>query len=211
MSPKAARLAPDCPSGRALATLVEARALLAARDHGRAALAVAHAKSDQLRPGQHAIFSGQIAKPRLHGGRVGGEQPRRDAEVDLPVDGVIGLMKFDLCVRIDADVRQAQRQRAGRAAFMQPDLAVLAAISFGERFIIADQSADVLVDDDRRRHGGRRQIAQDAPLLYALRLRFSKHSPCRGEHRLKGATSASDADAKPWRGPFLQNIAAKME
>ena len=49
---------------------------------------------------------------------------------------------------------------------MQPNLAVLAAILFGLRFIIGDKAADVLVDDDGRRSRRRRKIAQDAPLRF---------------------------------------------
>ena len=74
-------------------------------------------------------------------------------------------MKLYLRVRIDADIGQAQRERAGRATLMQPHLAVFAAILLSLSLIITDQPTHIFVNDNRRGSRRRRQIAQEAPQL----------------------------------------------
>jgi hypothetical protein len=44
---------------------------------------------------------------------------------------------------------------------VQPHLAIFAAIILGSRFVIADQTADVLIDDNRLWRWWRRKIAHD--------------------------------------------------
>ena len=44
---------------------------------------------------------------------------------------IIGLMKSDQTIGIDADIRQAQSQSTGRATFLQTHFAVFTAIDFG--------------------------------------------------------------------------------
>ena len=44
---------------------------------------------------------------------------------------------------------------------MQPHLAIFAAIILGSRFVVADQAADVLIDDNGLWRWWRRKIAHD--------------------------------------------------
>ena len=67
------------------------------------------------RAAENAIFARQIAESRLHGRGIGSEELGRDAVVRLPGDGVVGLMEFDLRVRIDADIGQAQAPACRRS------------------------------------------------------------------------------------------------
>ncbi len=118
------------------------------------------------------IFTRQRAEPRAHRLRIGTPELVGNAEVRFLGDVVIGLMELELRVRIDADVRQAQRQRAGGPAFVQPHIAVLRTVHLRAVAIVADQPADIFHDDDRRRFGRWIKIA------HGIQGRlFSRNSP----------------------------------
>jgi hypothetical protein len=98
-------------------------------------------------------------------------------------------MEFDFGVRINADVGQAEGERAGRAAFMEANLAIFPAVLFGLRLIVCDQTPDVLVDNNGSRRGRRRQIAQKHTSTLTGTT-FEKSSPRQGENKIKSVKSA---------------------
>ncbi len=113
----------------------------------------------------------RVSEPRRArtGPGIGFEQLIGHAEIGLMIAQIIGLMEFEYTVGIDADIRQAQSERAGRMAFMHTHFAVGAAIKLRLRLIIPDEAADVLHHDDRRRRRGRIRD-RSKPILGAISL-----------------------------------------
>ena len=73
-------------------------------------------------------------------------------------------MEFQQAGRVDADIGQAQGQRAGRAAFMQADLPALPPVAGGLGLIVRDEAAHVLHDDDWGGKGRGIEIGHGNPM-----------------------------------------------
>jgi hypothetical protein len=83
------------------------------------------------------------------------------------IAGIVGDMKFEHAAWINANVGQAERHGASRAALVQSDLALRRPVDCGLALVIRDEAPNVLHDDDGRRHWRRFKITQYPLLMFA--------------------------------------------
>ncbi len=118
----------------------------------------------------------------------------RDFRIHLTVARIIGKVKLKLAVRINAGVGKAQRQGAGRTAFVQPDFPPRRPVDRRLGLIISNKTANILHDNDGSRHWRRRKITQYSPLPI-----FDPDPGLRAALTFKLGSRSEPAVNKSWR------------